>query len=203
VVDGLLGDVLVVGCHGSNAFADVAHDAVCQNRYVLDRTAVELSLDIGGRDHGMHAGQCTRGRNVDADDARVGVGRMQRLTHERAGGGVVGGVARFAGDFVDAVWARQQVTDDAVGRSNHMNLRSLWARTLRAYHLRRPMENGTNHNNVDPATCEHERWRRRTGLEELVDTVIYIRECTECGRLEIRARSGASDEWHHIGYARA
>ena len=65
------------------------------------------------------------------------------------------------------------------------------------------MENGTSNHNVDPATCEHERWRRRTGLEELVDTVIYIRECTECARLEIRARSGASDEWHHIGYARA
>ena len=65
------------------------------------------------------------------------------------------------------------------------------------------MENGTNHHNVDPATCEHERWRRRQGLEELVDTVIYIRECQECGRLEIRSRSGASEIWHHIGYARA
>jgi hypothetical protein len=65
------------------------------------------------------------------------------------------------------------------------------------------MENGINHNNVDPATCEHERWRRRTAIEELVDTVIYIRECTECGRIEIRARSGASDVWHHVGYARA
>lgn len=65
------------------------------------------------------------------------------------------------------------------------------------------MENGTNHHNVDPATCEHERWRRRTGLEELVDTVIYIRECQDCARVEIRARSGASEVWHHIGYARA
>ena len=63
--------------------------------------------------------------------------------------------------------------------------------------------NGHSTNQPDPATCGHERWRRRTGLEELVDTVIYIRECTECARLEIRSRSGASEIWHHIGYARA
>ena len=61
--------------------------------------------------------------------------------------------------------------------------------------------NGATTNQPDPATCEHDRWRRRPGIEELVDSVVYIRECSECGRIEIRARSGAAEEWHHIGYA--
>src|SRR4026209_2743550 len=65
----------------------------------------------------------------------------------------------------------------------------------RAYHLRRLMENGSANHHVDPATCAHARRRRRQAIEELVDSVIYIRECTECARLEIRARGGTAEEW--------
>ena len=67
-----------------------------------------------------------------------------------------------------------------------------------------PLLNGnTRPDHADPAGCSHDRWRRREAIEELVDSVIYIRECHQCGRLEIRARSGAAEEWHHIGYAHA
>ena len=70
--------------------------------------------------------------------------------------------------------------------------------------LEEPFLNGnTSPYHADPAGCSHDRWRRRQAIEELVDSVIYIRECHQCGRLEIRARSGAAEEWHHIGYAHA
>jgi hypothetical protein len=53
----LLRDVVVVSSHRGDAFANEAHAVRGQHRDVLDRAAVELGLNVGCCDHGMHAGQ--------------------------------------------------------------------------------------------------------------------------------------------------
>ena len=115
-VDCLLRDVLIVGGYGSNAFADEAHAVGREHRDVLDRAAVELGLDIGGGEHGMHAGQRASRGYVDADDARVGVRRVQRLAVKCARQCVVGSVAGLAGDLVDAVRSLLCVSNDSIRR---------------------------------------------------------------------------------------
>jgi hypothetical protein len=38
----------------------------------------------------------------------------------------------------------------------------------------------------DRAICEH-RWKRVREIEEGLDTVVYVRNCEMCGRLEAKA----------------
>ncbi len=77
-VAGVLGDVAVLGDHGRDALAVVAH--LLDRDHVLDdRPGAERGQRIGAlgdvlaRDHGDHAGQLLGGLGADREDLRVGV----------------------------------------------------------------------------------------------------------------------------------
>ena len=47
----------------------------------------------------------------------------------------------------------------------------------------------------DGANCEH-RWKRVKEIEEDLNTVVFVRHCELCGRLE--AKAGHKDRWDEM-----
>ena len=120
-----LGQVRRVGSDGGNGVTAIQrllprhHVAAVET--VVDRGPFLLVLDlgghlgeIGGRHHGMDAGQCQRLAGIDAANAGVGVGAAQDLAVQHAGQVDVGGVAGAAHDLVGTVVAHRARADDAV-----------------------------------------------------------------------------------------
>ncbi len=94
------GGVRVVGGHRGDRLAVVAHHAGGQHRPVGDdragrsavRSALRAGRQVGGGDHGVHAGQRERGRGVDAADPGVRVRRAQQRAPQQPLGPQVGRV---------------------------------------------------------------------------------------------------------------
>jgi hypothetical protein len=94
----------VDGGDGGDRVADVAHLVARQREFVLrDRDHAVGHVAFVAGDHGAHAGQGQRLADIDFEQFGVGVGAAQELADQGAVGRQVGGVARGAGDLLDAV----------------------------------------------------------------------------------------------------
>ena len=107
-VDGALGDVLIVGRDGRHPLAKVADDRVREDGHVFDATAVEVSPDVGARDHREHAGQALGLAGVDADDAGVRTVAVQHLPPHGSRQRVVGSVASPTGSLLHPLDTRRR-----------------------------------------------------------------------------------------------
>jgi hypothetical protein len=66
-----------VGDHDENRLADVLHDAVSEDRVVMDdRAAIVGARDVGYRVHRHHAGRSAHRIQVERSDAGMRLGRQ-------------------------------------------------------------------------------------------------------------------------------
>ena len=107
----------VVGRDGGDGLADVAHEPVGEHRLVLgDQPVGEASRHVGGGQHGVHAGDRQRRRDVDRHNPRVRVrgaegGPPRRAVHRK-----VGGELERTVDLRHGVGAGRRIADPAAVR---------------------------------------------------------------------------------------
>ena len=118
---GVLGDIGIVGEHDGDRLADIAHDAVGQDRLLVglerlqpgeaERNARDVR-DVLVRPHRMHAGQGERGGGIDTLDLAMRDRRAHHAHDPLAGEVDVGGEAAAAGQQRPVFQARQRAADD-------------------------------------------------------------------------------------------
>ena len=102
----------VDGGDRGDRFAPITDTPARQRKLVLgDGNHPVGHVAVIARDHCTHPGQRTSAGSVDAPNLAMGNGAAQDHGDERAGRGQVGGVARAAGDLLDAVDQRLAYAD--------------------------------------------------------------------------------------------
>ena len=108
-----------------DGLAVVAHAIDREHRLVGELEAVGLGAGhVGVRQHGVHAGQRERRRDVDRDDARVRVRAAQRRAVQHPGDVEVARVRELAGDLGHAVGALDGLADAAAHELRRAHARS-------------------------------------------------------------------------------
>ena len=101
--------------HGCDGIADEADFVDAKGMLVLrDGENPERNRQVGTREHGLHAVQLLRPRDIDRHDARVGLGAAQQLAVQHAGEGEIVGESRGARHFRNGVNFPHRSADDAM-----------------------------------------------------------------------------------------
>src|SRR6185436_11683187 len=100
-----------------------AHPLLRQHGNVAIAPAVKDAAHVVAREHGAHPRRLFRARDVDAFDARMGMGTAQRLAPKRAGQEHIRSVARLAGNFARVIRARRRMADELI---THVGLLLNW-----------------------------------------------------------------------------
>ena len=116
--DRLLGDGRRFGGDGSDLVAD-APDLPRLERGLIAGEAEPVLLDVGGGQHGEHAGQRGRASRVDADETRVRMGRSQNLAVGEPRQDEVVQVTRPPRHLLGSVLLRRRLADDSFWGPRH------------------------------------------------------------------------------------
>ena len=113
-----IGDFQRVGRNRDNRLADMADDVLGEDRSVLEQRADLQPLvgNVRGGENATDAGQRCGLRDVDALDARIGIGAAHEAAVKHIGKSDVRGVFRLAADLVEHVVARDASADIAATR---------------------------------------------------------------------------------------